>query len=73
MGYQEISNEINIPFSTIRAIIQKWKEYSLTTGVLQNGRLLKVNSEILLSDSNVQAIYIPKKTSEGFASSWHRS
>ena len=35
MGYPKISDVLKISISTIRAIIQKWKEHSLTTAHLR--------------------------------------
>ena len=40
--YRKISDECNMPVSTIRAIIQKWKQYGLTTNMPQIVRLHKL-------------------------------
>ncbi|MGH0143874.1 UNVERIFIED_CONTAM: hypothetical protein FKN15_001691 [Acipenser sinensis] len=33
LGYKKISKTLNIPRSTIKAIIKKWKEYGTTTNL----------------------------------------
>ena len=33
MGYKKISETLNIPQSTIKSVIKKWKEYGTTTNL----------------------------------------
>ena len=37
MGYKKISETLNIPRSTIKSIIKKWKEYDTTTNLPREG------------------------------------
>ncbi|MGH0155616.1 UNVERIFIED_CONTAM: hypothetical protein FKN15_036354 [Acipenser sinensis] len=37
LGYKKISKTLNIPRSTIKAIIKKWKEYGTTTNLAREG------------------------------------
>ena len=37
LGYKKISETLNIPRSTVKAIIEKWKEYDTTTNLLREG------------------------------------
>uniref|UniRef100_A0AAZ3PQJ3 Transposase Tc1-like domain-containing protein n=1 Tax=Oncorhynchus tshawytscha TaxID=74940 RepID=A0AAZ3PQJ3_ONCTS len=39
LGYKKISETLNIPRSTIKSIIKKWKEYGTTTNLSREGRL----------------------------------
>ena len=38
MGYKKISETLNIPLSTIKSIIEEWKEYGTTTNLPREGR-----------------------------------
>uniref|UniRef100_A0A3P8R957 Transposase Tc1-like domain-containing protein n=1 Tax=Astatotilapia calliptera TaxID=8154 RepID=A0A3P8R957_ASTCA len=38
LGYKKISQALNIPWSTVQAIIQKWKEYGTTVNLPRQGR-----------------------------------
>ncbi|MGH0144834.1 UNVERIFIED_CONTAM: hypothetical protein FKN15_012134 [Acipenser sinensis] len=38
LAYKRISKTFNIPWSTIKAIIKKWKEYGTTTNLAREGR-----------------------------------
>jgi transposase len=38
LGYKKISKNLNIPRSTIKYIIKKWKEYGTTTNLPREGR-----------------------------------
>uniref|UniRef100_A0A803JRZ9 Tc1-like transposase DDE domain-containing protein n=1 Tax=Xenopus tropicalis TaxID=8364 RepID=A0A803JRZ9_XENTR len=38
LGYKKISKALNIPRSTVQAIIQKWKEYGTTVNLPRQGR-----------------------------------
>uniref|UniRef100_A0A803K701 Transposase Tc1-like domain-containing protein n=1 Tax=Xenopus tropicalis TaxID=8364 RepID=A0A803K701_XENTR len=38
LGYKKISKALNIPLSTVQAIIQKWKEYGTTVTLPRQGR-----------------------------------
>ncbi|KAL0162929.1 hypothetical protein M9458_042325, partial [Cirrhinus mrigala] len=38
LGYKKISQALNIPRSTVQAIIQKWKEYGTTVNLPRQGR-----------------------------------
>uniref|UniRef100_A0AAZ3PU73 Sleeping Beauty transposase HTH domain-containing protein n=1 Tax=Oncorhynchus tshawytscha TaxID=74940 RepID=A0AAZ3PU73_ONCTS len=38
LGYKKISETLNIPQSTIKSIIKKWKEYGTTTNLPREGR-----------------------------------
>ena len=37
LGYKKISETLNIPLSTIKSIIKKWKEYGTTTNLPREG------------------------------------
>ena len=37
LGYKKISKTLNIPQSTIKSIIKKWKEYGTTTNLPREG------------------------------------
>ena len=37
LGYKKISEALNIPRSTIKSIIKKWKEYGTTTNLQREG------------------------------------
>ena len=38
MGYRKISTKFKIPISTIRAIVQKYKQHGITTNLPRKGR-----------------------------------
>ncbi|KAL0201197.1 hypothetical protein M9458_004384, partial [Cirrhinus mrigala] len=38
LGHKKISQALNIPWSTVQAIIQKWKEYGTTVNLPRQGR-----------------------------------
>ncbi|KAJ7319965.1 hypothetical protein JRQ81_019476 [Phrynocephalus forsythii] len=38
LGYKKISKALNIPRSTVQAILQKWKEYGTTANLPRQGR-----------------------------------
>ena len=40
-GYKNISNSLNIPWSTVKSIIKKWKEYGAAVNPPITGHLLK--------------------------------
>ena len=44
LGYKKISETLNIPRSTIKAIIKKWKEYG-TTNLPRGGRPPKLTDQ----------------------------
>jgi transposase len=37
LGYKKISETLNIPQSTIKSIVKKWKEYGTTTNLPREG------------------------------------
>ena len=45
MGYKKISETLNIPRSTIKSIIKKWKEYGTTTNLPREGRPPKLTDQ----------------------------
>ncbi|MGH0152133.1 UNVERIFIED_CONTAM: hypothetical protein FKN15_021872 [Acipenser sinensis] len=45
LGYKKISKTLNIPRSTIKAIIKKWKEYGTTTNLAREGRPPKLTDQ----------------------------
>ncbi|CDQ94039.1 unnamed protein product [Oncorhynchus mykiss] len=44
IGYKNISQALNIPRSTVQAIILKWKEYQTTANLLRPGRPSKLSA-----------------------------
>ena len=42
LGYKKISKTLNIPRSTIKSIIKKWKEYGTITNLPREGRPSKL-------------------------------
>uniref|UniRef100_A0AAY4CMC3 Transposase Tc1-like domain-containing protein n=1 Tax=Denticeps clupeoides TaxID=299321 RepID=A0AAY4CMC3_9TELE len=46
LGYKNISQSLNIPWSTVQAIIQKWKEYGTTVNLPRRGRPPKLTGRI---------------------------
>ena len=42
LGYKKISKTLNIPQSTFKSTIKKWKEYGTTTNMPREGRLPKL-------------------------------
>jgi transposase len=45
LGYKKISDTLIIPQSTIKSIINKWKEYGTTTNLLREGRPPKLTEQ----------------------------
>uniref|UniRef100_A0A803KFC9 Transposase Tc1-like domain-containing protein n=1 Tax=Xenopus tropicalis TaxID=8364 RepID=A0A803KFC9_XENTR len=45
LGYKKISKALNIPQSTVQAIIQKWKEYGTTVNLPRQGRPPKLTGQ----------------------------
>ncbi|MBN3275160.1 TCB1 transposase, partial [Polyodon spathula] len=45
LGYKKISETLNIPQSTIKAIIKKWKEYGTTTNLAREGHPPKLTDQ----------------------------
>ena len=45
MGYKKISETLNIPQSTIKSIINKWKEYGTTANLPREGRPPKLTDQ----------------------------
>ena len=45
LGYKKISETLNIPRSTIKSIIKKWKEYGTTTNLPREGRPPKLTDQ----------------------------
>ena len=45
MGYKKISETLDIPRSTIKSIIKKWKEYGTTTNLPREGRPPKLTDQ----------------------------
>ena len=45
LGYKKISETLNIPRSTIKSIIKKWKEYGTTTNLPREGRPRKLTDQ----------------------------
>uniref|UniRef100_A0A8C8EJB1 Coatomer subunit zeta n=1 Tax=Oncorhynchus tshawytscha TaxID=74940 RepID=A0A8C8EJB1_ONCTS len=45
LGYKKISEPLNIPQSTIKSIIKKWKEYGTTTNLPREGRPPKLTDQ----------------------------
>ena len=43
LGYKKVSETLNIPWSTIKSIIKKWKEYGTTTNLPREGRPPKLS------------------------------
>ncbi|MGH0171798.1 UNVERIFIED_CONTAM: hypothetical protein FKN15_062002 [Acipenser sinensis] len=43
-GYKKISQALNIPRSTVQAIILKWKEYQTTANLPRPGRPSKLSA-----------------------------
>ncbi|XP_072127656.1 activating transcription factor 7-interacting protein 1-like isoform X7 [Mobula birostris] len=41
-GYKKISKSLNIPWSTVKSIIKKWKEYGAAVNLPRTGRPLKL-------------------------------
>ena len=46
-GYKKISQALNIPRSTVQAIILKWKEYQTTTNLRRPGRPSKLSAHTM--------------------------
>lgn len=60
MGYLKISKEFNIHILMIRAVIQRWKQYSLTKNLHQTGCACKFSKHevtIHLIESNMKPIH----------------
>jgi transposase len=47
LGYRKISETLNIPWSTIKSIIKKWKEYGTTTNLPRVGRPPKLTDQAI--------------------------
>ena len=45
LGYKKISETLNIPRSTIKSMIKKWKEYGTTTNLPREGRPPKLTDQ----------------------------
>ena len=45
MGYKKISKTLNIPLSTVKSIIKKWKEYGTTTNLPRECRSPKLTDQ----------------------------
>ena len=45
LGYKKISETLNIPQSTSKSIIKKWKEYGTTTNLPREGRPPKLTDQ----------------------------
>ena len=45
LGYKKISQTLNIPRSTIKSIIKKWKEYDTTTNLTKEGHPPKLTDQ----------------------------
>ena len=45
LGYKKICKTLNIPWSTIKSIIKKWKEYVTTTNLPRKGRPPKLTDQ----------------------------
>ena len=45
-GYKKISKALNIPWSTVKSIIKKWKVYGTTQNLLRAGRPPKLSSQV---------------------------
>ena len=45
MGYKKISESLNIPRSTIKSIIKKWKDNGTTTNLPREGHPPKVTDQ----------------------------
>ena len=45
LSYKKISETLNIPQSTIKSIIKKWKEYGTTINLPREGRLAKLTDQ----------------------------
>ena len=48
-GYKKISKALNIPWSTVKSIIKKWKVYGTTQNLLRAGRPPKLNSRVRMA------------------------
>ena len=44
-GYKNISKALNIPWSTVKTIIKKWKTYGTTKTLLRSGRPSKLDNQ----------------------------
>ena len=42
-GYKKISKALNIPWSTVKTMIKKWKAYGTTKTLPRSGRLSKLD------------------------------
>ena len=68
LGYKKLSKTFNIPRSTIKSIINKWKEYGTTTNLPREGRPPKLTDQArraLIRDATKR----PKKTLKELQSS----
>ena len=45
IGYKKIYGTLNIPWSTIKSIIKKWKEYDTTTNLPREGHPPKLTDQ----------------------------
>ena len=45
LGYKKISETLNIPQSTIKSIVKKWKEYGTTANLPREGRPPKLTDQ----------------------------
>uniref|UniRef100_A0A8K9UVG3 Transposase Tc1-like domain-containing protein n=1 Tax=Oncorhynchus mykiss TaxID=8022 RepID=A0A8K9UVG3_ONCMY len=77
-GYKKISQALNIPRSTVQAIILKWKEYQTTANLPRPGRPSKLSAHtrrrlirdaakrpmITLDELNVSTITVHRKLHE---------
>ena len=66
LGYKKISETLNIPRSTIKSIIKKWKEYGNTTNLPREDHPPKLTDQArraLVSEATKR----PKITPEGAA------
>ncbi|MGH0162753.1 UNVERIFIED_CONTAM: hypothetical protein FKN15_064569 [Acipenser sinensis] len=46
LGYKKISQTLNIPWSTVKSIIKKWKEYGTTATLPREGRPPKLSDQV---------------------------
>ena len=46
LGYKKISQTLNIPRSTVKSIIKKWKEYGTTATLPREGRPPKLSDQV---------------------------